>query len=282
MLAGRDDVFFLEYFNSRIGEFSDDGETLNGAYGARWLHWIDGDDTINQLEYIIGGLQRDPSSRRMVLEMWGATDLTNRSSKDLPCNTHIYFDCRYGELNMTVCNRSNDAIWGAYGANVVHFSVLQEYIAAAVKVPVGHYHQFSNNLHIYTDVPKYESLMSGSFMTDNFYIEGSAQSYPLVSKKSSIKNWNTDLCRFMEYADGYIINGEQNLTPPPYIDPFFSLVAEPMLHTWVLYKNGRKKDAITEQAPQIKASDWKLDCMSWMRRRSGDQLENEENRNDAA
>ena len=36
MLAGRNDVAFVEKFNKRMATFSDDGSTLNGAYGYRW------------------------------------------------------------------------------------------------------------------------------------------------------------------------------------------------------------------------------------------------------
>ena len=35
MLAGRQDVKFLEQFTPRIREYSDNGSTLNGAYGYR-------------------------------------------------------------------------------------------------------------------------------------------------------------------------------------------------------------------------------------------------------
>jgi hypothetical protein len=52
-------------------------------------------------------------------------------------------------LDLTVCCRSNDAIWGAHGANAVHFSVLQEYLAARIGVGVGTMYQWSNNYHAY-------------------------------------------------------------------------------------------------------------------------------------
>lgn len=64
------------------------------------------------------------------------------------CHGHPHEQPRY--LNMTVFNRSNDLIWGTLGANVVHFSVLQEYMAARLGVKVGVYNQVSNNLHVYT------------------------------------------------------------------------------------------------------------------------------------
>jgi thymidylate synthase len=67
------------------------------------------------------------------------------------CNLQVLFDAGLGRLNMTVTNRSNDLIWGAYGANVVHFSFLHEYMAALTGLPVGCYYQVSNNLHIYPE-----------------------------------------------------------------------------------------------------------------------------------
>ena len=96
------------------------------------------------------------NDRRAVLEMWdaeGELRMAN-SCKDHPCNTHIYFNVRDNILDMTVCNRSNDMIWGALGANAVHMSILQEYIASHIGARVGIYTQFSNNLHAYTEVLK--------------------------------------------------------------------------------------------------------------------------------
>ena len=75
--------------------------------------------------------------------MWDAKkDLTHLNiSKDLPCNTHVYFSIRDGFLDMTVCNRSNDLIWGCCGANAVHMSYLQEYVAIMCGVDIGFYTQ---------------------------------------------------------------------------------------------------------------------------------------------
>jgi Thymidylate synthase len=167
MLCGRNDLAFPQRFNSRFGEYSDDGQTIWGAYGWRWRKFLGYD----QLDVIVGELMRNPNSRRCVLSMWNAVDdvvvegsrssvdasasdlhIGMRGGKDVPCNTHVYFAIREGKLDMTVCNRSNDLWWGCYGANAVHFSFLQEYMAARLKVPMGTYYQVSNNLHLYTDV----------------------------------------------------------------------------------------------------------------------------------
>jgi len=76
----------------------------------------------------------------------------NVDTLDQPCNTTLYFRVYDQALDMTVICRSNDIIWGAYGANAVHFSVLQEYIAAAIDIPIGKMYQISNNWHAYTKV----------------------------------------------------------------------------------------------------------------------------------
>jgi hypothetical protein len=83
--------------------------------------------------------------------MWSPKDL-NWDSKDIPCNTQIYFRVRDSKLDMTVTCRSNDMLWGAYGTNCVHFAFLQEYIAAMTELDIGSLYQYSNNFHAYVDV----------------------------------------------------------------------------------------------------------------------------------
>ena len=145
MLSGSNNVDFPASFAKQIREYSDDGTTLNGAYGFRWRYYWDYD----QLEQIIYMLKNDSTTRRAVLSMWDPQHDLEYDSVDTPCNTHIYFRTVGGRLDMTVCNRSNDLVWGMLGANIVHMSILQEYIANATGLPVGTYHQFTNNLHVY-------------------------------------------------------------------------------------------------------------------------------------
>jgi thymidylate synthase len=102
MLAGRNDVAPLAYYNSRITQYSDDGKTFNGAYGYRWRKAAGGmygsgptmvrvDDpndpsgkrteladlrvgTTNQLDILVNHLKACPESRRAVLTMWNVED----------------------------------------------------------------------------------------------------------------------------------------------------------------------------------------------------------------
>jgi thymidylate synthase len=83
MLAGRNDVAPLAYYNKRMAEFSDDGGTLNGAYGYRWRRSPGKDEgygagTVHtyhdQLNIIVDHLRANPGSRRAVLSMWNVED----------------------------------------------------------------------------------------------------------------------------------------------------------------------------------------------------------------
>ncbi len=87
---------------------------------------LDGESGLKKINYklVSHRLKTYPNDRRTVVGMWDPwEDLWEENDgKDYPCNTQIYFWERKGQLNMTVCNRSNDMIWGAYGANAVHMS----------------------------------------------------------------------------------------------------------------------------------------------------------------
>lgn len=262
MLAGRNDVEWPAQFAKQILQYSDDGKTMRGAYGYRWRNWFGYD----QLHILINELKHDPNTRRAVLTMWDATEHDSSTGGDLlatsldkPCNTHVYFDARGGKLNMTVLCRSNDIWWGAYGANAVHFSVLQEYIAFAVGVPVGLYRQFSNNYHLYTNVVSEERLTK--FAADakdgdcykGWYADV-VEPYPLI--QTSIEAWEEDLKRFM-------------LKPyeaHQYHDPFFNFVARPMFVAWWNRKAGFPSTARVALG-EIVATDWQRACSEWIERR---------------
>jgi hypothetical protein len=67
MLAGRNDLAPIVYFNSKMKEFSDDGGiTQPDAYGYRWRKHFGWD----QLNAIVEELKKDHTSRRVVLSMW--------------------------------------------------------------------------------------------------------------------------------------------------------------------------------------------------------------------
>jgi thymidylate synthase len=151
MLAGRQDIAPLTLYAKQMSQYSDDGTTQRGAYGYRWRNWF----RVDQLPLIMEMLDRNHDERRAVLQMWDANCDLGRNYKDVPCNLTATFQIDHnGRLNLTVFCRSNDIIWGAYGANAVHFSMLLEYMALAINCPVGTYTQVSVNWHGYLETIK--------------------------------------------------------------------------------------------------------------------------------
>jgi len=155
MLAGRNDVASLIKYAKQMAQYSDDGKILHGAYGKRWRDWFALGSSRDQLQVIAERLTKDPNDRRCVLQMWDSEKDLGKPFKDVPCNTITTFQRNLdGSLDLTIFCRSNDIIWGAYGANAVHFSMLLEYMANWIECPVGRMYQVSTNWHAYADILK--------------------------------------------------------------------------------------------------------------------------------
>lgn len=283
MLAGRNDLKWPVYFNKRFGDFSDDGETIHGAYGYRWRHALG----IDQLSLIAEELKRNPNTRRCHLQMWDASswdsaDLERgmHGGKDVPCNTGAFFMARnMGDeasgdrwfLDMTVVCRSNDIIWGAYGANAVHFSFLLEYMATRAGMEVGLYRQFSNNYHMYpgaifpnakSDAEIMEKLHAIGRDADlHDYYEQRPGFSPYPTFNTPMESWEQDLSKFFDNPSGERYTGEAICR-----DSFFTEVASPMYNAWYHRKCGCY--ALSELwMSKIRATDWRIACQEWTERR---------------
>lgn len=329
MLSGSNKLAPLQKYVSNFGDFSDDGDELNGAYGYRWrwanyresLHeFIPIDDSedpecaggwlyLDQLKILIKHLKENPTSRRAVLQMWNVEDdlLKIDSSKDVCCNTAVYFSIREMDpvpitepgstqpayLDMTVTNRSNDLIWGTLGANVVHMSFLQEYMANCIGVEVGVYNQFSNNLHAYKERFEPEKWLDDK--TLNVYTDDSVQPQrkthvPLVSSQEvfdkEVKEFiEMDFVHGQEVCsrcgkvsekgdDGLIVHtGQCNLEPTTPIkrkalqrvweEPFLETVAKPLMLAFEAHK-ARDYDQAFGWLRFCEAGDWFLAGHHWL------------------
>jgi len=253
MMAGRYDVEWISNYNSRMKEYSDDGVWFHGAYGYRWrFHYI-----IDQIDTVIHMLEENPLTRRAVISMWDPREDLNSDSKDLPCNNLIYFQSRESgnlrQLDMMVVNRSNDLIWGCLGSNVVHFSMLHQFMADALRFDLGTYTHVTMNLHIYKEVmEKYpEPERAEDIYRFDAMRPGIGQ---IVHHRDT---WFRDLILFM--------NTEYNKLDQISQNPFFRNVAVPMAHSWAHYKNDELDMAI-KMCGAIKQNDWRIACHDFLSR----------------
>jgi hypothetical protein len=248
MLAGRRDVAWIAQYNKRMSSYSDDGEVFHGAYGHRWRSHFGKD----QIEIVTRRLRTDPTDRRVVIQMWDPEADLDVASLDVPCNTTIYPRVVQTEggsfLQMTVCCRSNDAIWGCHGSNAVHFSILQEYLASSIGVGVGRLYQLSNNYHAYHSV--YGPLSSKPMI----FSELRGDPRPLVDIPATfmyeLRQWMEDPSDAFLYGNGFI--GD---------------VLVPMSNSWDAWKEKRLDQAMG-YALRIGCPHWEVACCEWLARRA--------------
>jgi len=287
MLAGSNDVRALSYYNSNIQNYSDDGKTFHGAYGHRWRTGLGFD----QISGIVDVLRENKNDRRAVLQMWdssnrhsieefgkltdeqqeerneyGFNDLETgyRGGKDIPCNLSAVFEILDNKLNMTVFNRSNDLIWGMLGANVFHFSFLQEFIADMLKVDLGVYHQITNNLHIYTEKDKGLEYLTPT----KIYSDPSRDLY--ISDKTGIYLRpicvNSSYLSFLDECTRFV-NTDHWRMHQNWDSKFLREVAAPMCLAYLAYK---RKVFPTAFEHLYKLPDWcdlKYVGVTWMEKR---------------
>ncbi len=271
---------------------------------------------VDQLKIIIDHLKNKPESRRAVLQMWNVEDdllkigsdnpsykfdgsakyfkdglptfppesSGREGSKDVCCNTHVYFLVELGDcylckgspyageicpnckgkphdvpryLNMTVCNRSNDLIWGLLGANVVHFSFLQEYMAACIGLEVGTYNQMTNNLHVYTNNWEPEKWLK-------HYHDRTMHDLPVITYEEHVKE-TVPLVKDPETFDqecAEFIDVDYR----SWSEPFLRDVAYPMCRAFKSHKRREYKEAL-KVVSQVRSDDWRIAATNWIRKR---------------
>lgn len=275
MLAGRRDVAWVSQFAANIANYTDDGVNFHGAYGYRWrshftiteyeqpgamhLPAIEKSYSIDQLATMVTLLKKNPDDRRVVLQMWDTAADLGMDGKDFPCNLIATFRINpYGKLDMYVFNRSNDMIWGAYGANAVHFSVLQEVLASWIGVPIGIYEQISTNFHAYYNtLEKHGNVTQHAPGMDPYSL---GEVSPLQIVNTPMWSWFQDLEMFMN--EGAIMG---------FKDKFFKKTVAPMWNSWQAWKdkeNPLRLEKAIQLAKQIQASDWNRACVEWLERRA--------------
>lgn len=175
-LSGRNDVKFIKKYSKMWERLSDDGIHNNSAYGNFIFNelCIMGDGLSNDLllndvidgkilstkiqwDFVKETLKKDPYSRQAVIHI---KPIQMYDTKDTVCTYFLQFFIRDNKLDMLVCMRSNDVIFGLT-YDVFMFSFLQELMAAELGVELGKYMHLSTNMHMYMkDEEKIKSILS--------------------------------------------------------------------------------------------------------------------------
>ena len=115
ILEGDNQLAPLHAVNKQMQKFSDDGVTLSGAYGPRF---------VSQLDFVVNKLLEDPDTRQATLTLWTPNP---RPSKDIPCTVAMDFKVRGGLLHAQVFMRSSD-VWLGLPYDIFAFTCMAEQV----------------------------------------------------------------------------------------------------------------------------------------------------------
>lgn len=116
------------------------------TYHDRMVRYPAGGKYVDQVQFVIDELKRNPSSRRAVIIIRDVG--VDAGSTDPACLQHLQYFIRDGKLHCKVLFRSNDACKATF-MNAFALIMLQKRIADALNVPIGTYTHRANSFHAY-------------------------------------------------------------------------------------------------------------------------------------
>lgn len=174
----------ISYYSKFWNKISDDGVTVNSAYGYRIL----GNEptaVVNQWNFAKNELLHDPGSRRAICIIASSNDMVGET-KDFPCTVYLQFFIRNSRLYLSANMRSNDLVLGLPN-DIAAFTLLQEKMLIELRksipgLTMGSYYHYAGSLHIYeNNFGLIESVLSSK--NENINI-----SLPLMNDTSQIAN----------------------------------------------------------------------------------------------
>ena len=246
-----DGVYMRAGYGPRIRRFGDNFTKYQIGAGTMYRQYGDSHSGVgvDQLRFIVDKFKEDLGTREAVITihdpMADDFDMGNGGgpilrTKDTPCTRSIHFMVVDGKMNCYVDMRSNDLIWGFSAVNVFNFTLMQEYVAKMVGVPVGVYYHKVDNLHIYESaydlVKSIATYGRNAFCTD--------ESYEYQNVFSSLPEFDAWITKLSKYEKG--LRGADGDIPYSDEEALYKLQEfseEPMFMDWakVFYRRWIKK-----------------------------------------
>lgn len=142
-LSGSNNLNDINYYDDSWNKRSDDGKTLNSAYGYKIFNpEFFG---FSQYKRVLSILRENPDSRQAIINLHKPND---KKTNDELCTIYLHFFIRKNKLHMIVNMRSNDAFWG-FTYDIFAFTFIQEMMALELGVELGSYYHNAGSMHVY-------------------------------------------------------------------------------------------------------------------------------------
>lgn len=124
ILSGSDRLEDIAPYNPKMRDYSDDGDSLFGAYGP---------PIARQLGHVVARLVEDQSSRQAALTIWRENP---PPSLDVPCTLGMAFSIRDRVISSSVFMRSSD-VWLGLPYDMMTFAAVLYRVASEVSEELG-------------------------------------------------------------------------------------------------------------------------------------------------
>jgi thymidylate synthase len=130
-------------------EWADADGELGPVYGKQWRRWNGGDGReIDQLQWVIDEIKRNPDSRRLIVSAWNVADLPKMAL--MPCHTLFQFYVAEGKLSCHLYQRSGDIFLGV-PFNIASYALLTHLVAQVCGLGVGDFVHTLGDAHLYSN-----------------------------------------------------------------------------------------------------------------------------------
>jgi thymidylate synthase len=149
-VAGETNIDYLRKNAVTIwDEWADEGGELGPVYGKQWRSWATPDGgTVDQIQWVINEIKRNPDSRRLVVSAWNPADLEKMALP--PCHCLFQFYVADGRLSCQLYQRSADIFLGV-PFNIASYALLAHMMAQVTGLQVGDFVHTFGDAHIYSN-----------------------------------------------------------------------------------------------------------------------------------
>ena len=130
-------------------EWADAEGNLGRVYGAQWSDWRTADGrSINQIDQVIGQIQKNPHSRRHIVSAWNVGEIEQMALP--PCHVLFQFFVQDDRLSCQLYQRSADLFLGV-PFNIASYALLTMMVAQVCGLQAGDFVHTFGDLHLYSN-----------------------------------------------------------------------------------------------------------------------------------
>jgi thymidylate synthase len=149
-LQGNTNIQYLQEHGVHIWDaWADAQGDLGPVYGKQWRSFSGANGkTVDQLQWVIDEIKRNPDSRRLIISAWNPPELADMALP--PCHCLFQFYVAQGKLSCQLYQRSADVFLGL-PFNIASYALLTHMVAHVTGLEPGEFIHTIGDAHLYVN-----------------------------------------------------------------------------------------------------------------------------------